>query len=82
MSEHHGHTANDSKPEHSCHAEQPAREAHSCHPPKGKQDLLLWVLLTIIILLYLHEWLFPNATVIPAWFQVLIRSIHDIFNTR
>ena len=81
MSEHHGHTANDSKPEHSCHAEQPAREAHSCHPPKGKPDLLLWGSLTIIILLYLHQWLFPNATVMPAWYQVLTRSIHDLVNT-
>lgn len=53
---------------------------HCCHPKK-KIDYLLWGSLTAIVLLYVHEWLFPDATIMPAWYQTLTTSVFDLINT-
>jgi len=54
---------------------------HCCHPPKGKPDFLLWRSLVAITLLYLHQWMFPQATIMPAWYENLTRAIFDLVNT-
>jgi len=53
---------------------------HCCHP-KNKTDYLLWGSLTAIVLLCVHQWLFPSATIMPAWYRTLATSVFDLVNT-
>ncbi len=81
MSEHHCHSEHENKAAHSCHGENRGHEEHACHPPSGKPDKLLWGSLAFIVILYLHQLLFPASTGIFAWYATLASSIFDLVNT-